>query len=392
MGKPSAPAAPDPVATVNAQTASNKETAIANAALNRVNQNTPYGSSTYTTDGLDANGIPAYTQTTSLAPAQQQLLDQSNQGSIALGNTKLGMLDQVGNSYRNPIDTSGSPGIAYSATGTGPAITGQIGSGDYSKQIKDAQDAAYRSQTQYLDPQFEQGQKAMDNSLINQGITQGSEAGNNAQNNYALQKQRAYQSAQDAATLAGQNEQNTLFGQDATKAQFQNQANQQGFAQAYQNAGLQNQGNAQFLQQLFALRNQPLNEYNALNTGSQVTNPTFGSVPTATQANTDVAGITNQGYQNQMAGYNASMQGINNLFSLAGNVGGAALLASDRRLKRDIRRVGQTSSGIPTYTFRYNNDDEQTYFGVMADEVMHIPSAVGIMDNGFYGVNYAVLK
>lgn len=377
---------------MNAQTQSNRETALTNAALNRVNQYTPYGSSVYTTDGTDANGVPSYTQNVNLAPDQQRLLDQSNQGSIALGNTKLGMLGQIGNSYANPIDTSGSPGIAYGATGTGPSITGQIGSGDYSKQIKDAQDAAYRSQTQYLDPQFEQGQKAMDNSLINQGITQGSEAGNNAQNNYALQKQRAYQSAQDAATLAGQNEQNTLFGQDATKAQFQNQANQQGFTQAYQNAGLQNQGNAQYLQQLFALRNQPLNEYNALSSGSQVTNPTFGSVPTATQANTDVAGITNQGYQNQMSAYNASQQGINNLFSLGGSLGSAALFASDRRLKRDIKRVGQTSSGIPTYTFRYNNDDEQTYYGVMADEVAHIPGARVLMDNGFYGVNYAVLK
>lgn len=391
MSKPKAPAAPDPTATINAQTASNRETALTNAALNRVNQVTPYGSSIYTTDGTDANGVPSYTQTINLDPSQRQLLDQSNQGSIALGNTKLGMLGQIGNSYRNPIDTSGSPGIAYGAQGNGPNITGQIGSGDYTQQIKDAQDAAYRSQTQYLDPQYEQGQKAMDNSLINQGITQGSEAGNNAQNNFALQKQRAYQSAQDAATLAGQNEQNVLFGQDATRGQFQNQANQQGFNQAYQNAGLQNQGNAQFLQQLFALRNQPLNEYNALSSGSQVTNPTFGNVPGATQANTDVVGATNQGYQNQMAGYNASMQGINNLFSLGGSLGSAALL-SDRRLKRDIKRVGQTSSGIPTYTFRYNNDDEQTYFGVMADEVAHIPGARVLMDNGFYGVNYSVLK
>src|SRR3990167_7559239 len=50
MGKksPSPPAAPDPVKTAAAQTASNKETAYWNAVLNNVNQNTPYGSIAYT--------------------------------------------------------------------------------------------------------------------------------------------------------------------------------------------------------------------------------------------------------------------------------------------------------------------------------------------------------
>lgn len=126
-------------------------------------------------------------------------------------------------------------------------------------------------------------------------------------------------------------------------------------------------------------------------TGNQPTNPTFGNVPGVNQANTDVAGITNSGYQNQLARYNASQQGINNLFSLGGQLGGAAIMASDRRLKRDIRRVGTTTGGIPTYTFRYNNDDEQTYFGVMADEVRHIPGAAVLMANGYWGVNYSVI-
>ena len=379
MSKGSAPAAPDPAQTIAAQTASNKESAISNAALNRINQTTPYGTSSYSTSGTDANGIPIYNQSVTLAPEQQQLFDQSNQGAIALGNTKLGMLGQVSNSYANPIDVSRAPGVASNVN----VPTYQPG--DFNQQIKSAQDAAYRSQTQYLDPQFQQGQKALDNSLINQGITQGSEAGNNAQNNYALQKQRAYQSAQDAATMSGQNEQNVLYNQGLT-------GQGQQFNQGLQNANLQNTGNAQYLQQLFQLRNQPLNEYNALNSGSQVTNPNFTAVPTATQANTDVGGITNQGYQNQLSAYNAKQQGMNNLFSLGGSLGSAAILASDRRLKRDIVRVGQTSGGIPTYTFRYNNDDTQTYYGVMADEVMHIPGAAVLMDNGFYGVNYSVVK
>jgi hypothetical protein len=382
LGKPSAPAAPDPVATANAQTASNKETAIANAALNRVNQYTPYGSSTYSTNGTDANGIPEYTQNVTLSPEQQSLYNKYTQGQNSLGDIALGMQGQVANAYANPINTSGAPGLQYSAQGygsptsainnsgpglagsfgnSGPNMQGAIDNGDYAAQIKNAQDAAYRGQTQYLDPQFEQGQKAMDNSLINQGITQGSEAGNNARNNYALQKQRAYQGASDAATLAGQNEQNTLFNQAAQRGNFvnaanqqgynqalgqasfqnaanaqgfgqgvsaadlQNQANQQGYSQSLGNANLNNQGNAQYLQQLFALRNQPLNEYNALTSGAQVTNPNFMSVPGAAQANTDIQGITNDAYQNQLKAYNSKMSGINNLFGVAGSLGGAAI-------------------------------------------------------------------
>ena len=50
MGKgsaPSAPAAPNPVDTARASTSTNVATAIANAFLNNVNQNTPDGSLRY---------------------------------------------------------------------------------------------------------------------------------------------------------------------------------------------------------------------------------------------------------------------------------------------------------------------------------------------------------
>ena len=73
--------------------------------------------------------------------------------------------------------------------------------------------------------------------------------------------------------------------------------------------------------------NQPLNTYNALTSGAQVQNPSFSAIPGVNQANTDVAGITNQGYQNQLAAYQQQQAGINNLFSLGGSLGAAAILA-----------------------------------------------------------------
>ena len=54
----SAPPPPDPYATSAAQTQSNQQTAAYNAAINRGNTITPYGSSTYTTRTDPTTGAP----------------------------------------------------------------------------------------------------------------------------------------------------------------------------------------------------------------------------------------------------------------------------------------------------------------------------------------------
>jgi len=346
VSKGSAPAAPDPVVTANAQTASNKETAIANAALNRINQYTPYGSNTYQITGSAPDGTPTYSQTVSLSPEQQSLYDKYTQGQNTLADTALGGLGNVQSNFAQPFSLRNDP------TKT-----------DYTQALRNAQSAAYSNATEYLNPRYQEDQQALDSKLANQGLAAGGEAYDRAQGDFQRNKDMAYNQAWNGAYSQGL------------------QAQNQGFNQGLQGAGLQ-----------FAEYNQPLSSYNALMTGNQPTNPTFGNVPGVNQANTDVAGITNQGYQNQLGQYNANQQGINNLFSLGGSLGGAAILASDRRLKRDIVRVGTTVSGIPTYVFRYNNDDGQTYYGVMADEVRHIPGAVHVMPNGYLGVDYSVIS
>ena len=76
MGKSaSTPAAPD-----------YKAAAQATAAGNMISQVTPYGNLTYQQTGKDSQGNPMFTATTSLAPAQQQLLEQQNKTSLGLGN------------------------------------------------------------------------------------------------------------------------------------------------------------------------------------------------------------------------------------------------------------------------------------------------------------------
>lgn len=98
MGKPSPPKAADPVATANAQTASNKQTAISQAGLNAMNQSGPQGSVTYAQNGQWADGTPKFTQTTSLSPGQQSIFDtglKTQQKLAKTAQTQSGRLDTL---------------------------------------------------------------------------------------------------------------------------------------------------------------------------------------------------------------------------------------------------------------------------------------------------------
>ena len=60
---------------------------------------------------------------------------------------------------------------------------------------------------------------------------------------------------------------------------------------------------------------------------------------------------------------------------------------SDRRLKTDIEKIGQTGEGHPKYRFRYRWDaPEVRRIGVMADEVPDFLVVTG--PDGYKRVNY----
>lgn len=150
--------------------------------------------------------------------------------------------------------------------------------------VQDVQDAAYKGYTSRLDPQWQAAEKANDAKLANQGIVQGSEAYDNAMRSFNQGKNDAYQQANTAAI--------------GTQGQ------------TYQLAS--------------ALRNQDLNELNALRTGSQVTNPTFGSyAQQGTTQGADMLGATKAGYDAQLGAVNANNANAgsftNGLFSLGGS-------------------------------------------------------------------------
>jgi cytochrome c2 len=71
--------------------------------------------------------------------------------------------------------------------------------------------------------------------------------------------------------------------------------------------------------------------------------------------------------------------------------GASIFMASDRRLKTDIQRVGTTDGGVPIYTYKYKGES-MTQMGVMAQDVEKVnPEAVREF-GGYKAVNYALVK
>jgi len=99
--------------------------------------------------------------------------------------------------------------------------------------------------------------------------------------------------------------------------------------------------------------------------------------------------------QNQVAAASANAQAqaayTSGIMEAVGSVGGAALIASDRRLKTDIEKDGKTNAGLPIYTYKYKGD-KTTQMGVMAQDVeKKTPNAVQEV-GGFKAVNYKLVK
>lgn len=70
----------------------------------------------------------------------------------------------------------------------------------------------------------------------------------------------------------------------------------------------------------------------------------------------------------------------------------AGAAASDRRLKKNIFKIGKLSNGLSLYQYRYIND-AGPFIGVMADEVEKImPEALGPIIDGYKTVDYDMIK
>lgn len=272
LGKSDPPPAPDYAGAANATAAGSLEAARLAARANRVDQNTPYGTSTYTDLGNDR-----WRQDVQLAPEQQQMLDQQNQISIGLGDTMNQGLGYVQNMLDSPLDTSGFTSVDPASVAGREQVTATL--------------------LERMQPSMDRSRQQKENALMIQGHNRGGEAWNATQDDLS----RAENDQRMAAVLAGGGEQSRLIG--------------------LQDAQRRNQ-----LAETQTLRNEPLATLNAVRTGAMPTNPQFTNVPQQqTTQGPNLLGAAQSQYGAQMNNYNANqaqnaamMQG---LFSL----GGAAL-------------------------------------------------------------------
>lgn len=96
--------------------------------------------------------------------------------------------------------------------------------------------------------------------------------------------------------------------------------------------------------------------------------------------------LTSTGTQRQSGGL------LGSILQTAAAIGSNAAMASDVRLKTDIREVGATHEGLPLYSFRYGGEGP-FYIGPMAHEVEKAqPGAMGPDIHGFKTVYYGELR
>lgn len=106
--------------------------------------------------------------------------------------------------------------------------------------------------------------------------------------------------------------------------------------------------------------------------------------------------FTGQTINSNSTGTQKSSGGLlGQLLAAGSQLGSAAILASERRVKRDISLVWREHDGLGRYTFNYVWDasGEPLRHGVMADEVAELrPWALGPVMNGIQTVDYSKLE
>lgn len=339
--KPSAPKPPDPVETARAQTATNIGTAVANAALNNVNQITPYGELKYKQTGMsefvdpvsgETYEIPTYTAKQKLSPHGRKLQRRSNATELNLADMAAQQSGMLVDHLGNPVDVSDAPeaGDASMLTAGLPAagdprsimagLPDLIDPASLSTgaETRDRVEAALMER---LNSQMDGDREALRSRLANQGLSEGSEAYDRAMRGFG----RDLNDARLSAILGAGQEASREFGMDLSRAGYaadargqrfgenlavfgaENEARDRQFGENLSGFNAANSARERDLNERFALRNQPLNEISALLSGSQVTSPSFASTPVNRIPTTDVAGIYSQDYQNRLGAYNARL-------------------------------------------------------------------------------------
>lgn len=240
-------------------------------------------------------------------------------------------------------------------TGLRNSLAGNIPTGAFQAPGAGGGDAVeqalYQRKLGMVQPQLDKAQNDLNLQLNERGIPIGSQIYNNEQNRIAQTRGDTLASISQDATLAG--------GQERTRQ----------------------------LQDALSTYNVPFNALSSIQNGTPVANPQFQSTPNYQVAAPDISGLITQDYANRNQSYNQQNSSfLNGLFGLGSSALG--LLGSDRRIKRNIKRVGYLDNGLPVYSYRYKAAGSPYMIGVMAQDVENvIPEAV-VTIGGIKMVNY----
>ena len=256
-----------------------------------------------------------------------------------------------------------------------------------------------------LGQQFQQGvaNANLNNQAINQAYGQTLGAfnfGNQAQQQLFGQMMGQANLANQAAgqrfsqDLQSQQFRNQALGQasalDIARMQAGNQARAQQFGLNQQFADSRNRLRQQAIAEQMQRRGMSLNEMNALLSGQQVSMPQMPSFVASQRSETpNILGATQMGYDAALGSYNAQQAAFGNLLGAGAQLGSAAFMFSDRRLKSNIRRVGTHRIGVGIYDFTMMGMPQR---GVIAQEVEKVrPDLVKRHASGYLTVNYGGL-
>jgi hypothetical protein len=428
-GKSSAPATPDYTGAAVAQGESSKEVTNMQNWANRPTQNTPWGSTNWETkaavDPATGQPVTQWTQNTTLNPQLQGALDDQlalQGGRSALAGNFMG---RVADEYSKPFDYNNlpsmaqTPGVGNLQTQTNnytPGLTTGFNFGSPLPQV----DSSYRDTVanqlmSKMQPTHDYQTKQLETKLSNQGLRAGSEAynramnqlgnqqslerfnaldqsGNEAQRLFGMQMQTAQQGYNQ--NLGAAQFQNQALGQassqDLARMQAQNQAMGQQYGLNQQAAQFQNQLRQQAIAEQSQRRGMSLNEMNALLSGQQVSMPSMPGFTNSQAAQpVNYMGAMQNTYDANLNAANASNAANGQLLGAATQLGSAAFMFSDRRLKRNIKRVGEHAIGVGIYEYTMMGIAQR---GVIAQEVQSVrPDLVKRHANGYLMVNYGGL-
>lgn len=327
------------------------------------------------------SGGDNWTQTVQLSPEMQALFDQNMKVSQGLFGSQDAALGRVQQMMGSGFDTSNLP-----AAGTALDINGLPAAGSVYDPTQ-ATNTATEAILSRVNPELDRQYESLRGQLANQGIAQGSAAWNNALGSFGQQRNDAVTQAGLQGINLGMQQQGQTYGQQTQNRSLAAALQGQQFGQA-------NTARGNALQEQAYLRSLPLNELNALRSGTQVQMPEFpGYAQQATTGGTDYTGAAQNTYQSQLGASNAQSAGNSNMMSGLFGLGQMGLMGygmgmfSDRRLKKNIKRIATADNGLGVYSFDYIFGGSMV--GYMADEVEKVsPSAVREV-GGLKIVNYA---